>query len=396
MLDRLSQLPGDPIIELLMRANADPSPNVVDLSAGVFKDELGRTPIMEAVKQAEPRRLLNENTRTYQGIVGDSRFNQAIEKLIFGSDNPILQSGRLSSMQTVAGSAAVLMAGQVLSEAMNEPLVWAGKPTWANHYPLLQTAGVAIQEFPYYDSQTNQLLFTQMKAAIEQLPSGSVVLLHACCHNPSGADLSRKQWDEITQVIVQRELIPFVDAAYQGFGEGIEEDMYGLRLLASKVPEMLIAYSCSKNFAVYRDRIGALISLSKDPDSASRTLSTMMSRSRATYSMPAAHGAFIVAEILNDDVLTECWKKELATMRCRINDMRRDFSQAIKERGLGERFDFVANQYGMFSFLGISVEEVRQLREQYSVYMLESSRISLAGLTSENIPYVADSLASVL
>lgn len=400
MLDKLSQLPGDPIIELLMLAKADPSPNVVDLSAGVFKDEQGHTPMMEAVKLAEPRRLVTENSRTYQGITGDERFNTAITKLIFGENNPIIDSGRVSTMQTVAGSAAVFMAAQVIREAFSqqpgEPLVWAGKPTWANHYPLLKTAGVAIQEYPYYDNKNNSLLFDEMKTAFEELSAGSVVLLHACCHNPSGADLSRQQWDEITEVIVRRELVPFVDAAYQGFGEGIEEDMYGLRLLASKVPEMLIAYSCSKNFAVYRDRIGALITISKDKASASRTLSTMMSRSRATYSMPAAHGAFLVAEILNDQELKQNWQSELSAMRARINGMRTDFASAMKTRGFEDRFDFVANQFGMFSFLGLSVEEVRQLRDQSSVYMLESSRISLAGLTSTNIPYVADSLANVL
>lgn len=396
MLDNLRQKPGDPIIELLMMASADPSPNVVDLSAGVFKDEQGQTPIMQAVKLAEPRRLQNENSRTYQGIIGDERFNQLITELVLGTDNPLLNSGRVSTLQTVAGSAAVLMAGQVVREASENPTIWAGVPTWANHYPLLETAGVAIREFPYYDKVNNCIQFDAMLSSLDQLDAGSVVLLHGCCHNPSGADLSNQQWDELAELIVRNGLVPFVDAAYQGFGEGIEEDAYGLRLLASVVPEMLIAYSCSKNFALYRDRIGALIVISKDTESAARTQSNMMSRSRATYSMPAAHGAFLVAEVLADAELRRLWQTELGQMRERINSMRSGLVEAMASRNYADRFSFVEHQFGMFSFLGLSVEQVRQLREQHSVYMLESSRISIAGLTRLNLPYVADALAAVL
>jgi aspartate aminotransferase len=396
MLDRLQQQPDDPIIELLMKANADPSPNVVDLSAGVYKDEAGNTPILDAVRQAEPRRLESEHTRTYQGIIGDTRYNSAITDLILGKDSEPVARGRVSTLHTVAGSAAILLAGQLIRRAMKEPVVWAGRPTWANHFPLLKTAGVEVLEFPYYDTSTNSLMFDEMMDALGRLPSGSVVLLHGCCHNPSGADLSRDQWDELADLIVGRKLVPFIDAAYQGLGNGLEEDAYGWRLLASRVPEMLISYSCSKNFSLYRDRIGALIAISKDKDSAERTRSNMMSCSRATYSMPAAHGAFLVAEILNDDQLCQSWEKELASMRARVNQVRSGFASAMAERGYGERFGFVADQFGMFSFLGITADQVMQLREKHSVYMLESSRISVAGLTRNNLDYVADSLADVL
>ena len=363
MLDRLQQQPDDPIIELLMKARVDPSPNVVDLSAGVYKDEAGHTPILDAVRQAEPRRLQNENTRTYQGIIGDERYNSAITELILGRDCPAIAEGRVSTLHTV---------------------------------PLLKTAGVEVLEFPYYDISTNSLMFDEMMDTLGRLHKGSVVLLHGCCHNPSGADLNCDQWNELAELIAARGLIPFVDAAYQGLGSGLEDDAYGWRLLASKVPEMLISYSCSKNFSLYRDRIGALIAISKDKDSAVRTRSNMMSCSRATYSMPAAHGAFLVAEILGDDQLRQSWESELAIMRSRVNQMRSGFARAMSERGYGERFGFVADQFGMFSFLGITADQVIQLREKHSVYMLESSRISIAGLTSANLDYVAESLASVL
>ena len=396
MLDRLRQQPDDPIIELLMKAKADPSPNVVDLSAGVFKDEEGNTPILDAVRLAEPRRLQNENTRTYQGIIGDARYNDLIAKLILGEDSAAIAEERVSTLHTVAGSAAVLLAGQLIKRASKEAVVWAGRPTWANHFPLLKTAGIEVLEFPYYDHSTNSLMFDEMMDALGRLPEGSVVLLHGCCHNPSGADLNRDQWDELAELIVKRGLVPFIDAAYQGLGTGLEEDAYGWRLLASKVPEMLISYSCSKNFSLYRDRIGALIAISKDKAAAARTRSNMMSCSRATYSMPAAHGAFLVAEILSDNALRQSWEAELASMRNRVNGMRTGFAQAMAKRGYGERFGFVADQFGMFSFLGITAEQVIQLREKHSVYMLESSRISIAGLTSGNLDYVADSLVSVI
>jgi len=396
MLDRLQQQPDDPIIELLMKAKADTSPNVVDLSAGVFKDEEGNTPILDAVREAEPRRLQSENTRTYQGIIGDARYNELITKLILGEDCAAVTEGRVSTLHTVAGSAAVLLAGQLIRRASNEAVVWAGRPTWANHFPLLKTAGIDVLEFPYYDHSTNSLMFDEMMDALGRLPKDSVVLLHGCCHNPSGADLSRDQWDELAELIVNRGLVPFVDAAYQGLGNGLEEDAYGWRLLAEKVPEMLITYSCSKNFSLYRDRIGALIAISRDKASAAHTRSNMMSCSRATYSMPAAHGAFLVAEILSDKQLRQSWEAELTTMRNRVNGMRSGFARAMAERGFGDRFGFVADQFGMFSFLGITAEQVIQLREKYSVYMLESSRISIAGLTSGNLDYVADSLVSVI
>ncbi len=396
MFEKLREKPDDPIIQLFLQAEADPSPNVVDLTAGVYKNESGQTPVLDAVRAAEPRRLVSEDTRKYQGIIGDERFNTVITELALGSDNGVVREGRVSTMHTVAGSAAVFMGGRLLCEAMEEPIVWVGRPTWANHYPLLQSAGVQIAEFPYYDAGTSSLLYDQMMSVFQELPAQSVVLLHGGCHNPSGADLSSHQWRQVAGLFAERGLVPFIDVAYQGFGEGLEEDACGWRHMLDSVPEALIAYSCSKNFSVYRDRAGALLTVSANAGSARRTCMNMMSLSRATYSMPAAHGAFLVAEILSDSALRSQWETELATMRERIRRMRRAFVRAMDERGLGERFGFVEEQNGMFSFLGINPEEVVQMREEHSIYMIESSRISLAGLTSGNLNHVADSLAAVI
>ena len=396
MFYELKQQPDDPIIALATKAKADPSPNVVDLGVGVFKDPQGRTPIMDAVRMAEPHRLEKENTRAYQGIIGDPVFNHRVTELILGAEHPALKEGRISTLQTIGGSAAVLMGGQLVREAMDEPLIWIGTPTWANHYPLLRTAGVKAKGFPYYDAKNSRILFDEMMSVLSGLPKGSVVLLHGCCHNPSGADLSHEQWHEVAGLMANSELVPFVDVAYQGFGTGLEEDAYSWRLLAEKVPEMIISYSCSKNFSLYRDRIGALLVISRDRASGQRTRSHMMSRSRATYSMPAAHGAFLVSEILGDTQLRASWQQELAAMRQRIDDMRAALVAAMSACGCGDRFKFIADQSGMFSFLGVSSEQVERLRDEFSIYMTASSRISIAGLTAANLDYVANSVAEVI
>ncbi|MBC6428209.1 MAG: aspartate/tyrosine/aromatic aminotransferase [Cellvibrionales bacterium] len=394
MFERLRPQPTDPIIELFLRAQADPAPHKVDLSAGVYKDEQGATPILQAVRRAEPRRLQNEDSRSYQGILGDARFTAAVARLILGERHGMDE--RLTCLHTVAGSAALFLGGRLLHAAQEKPLLWVGKPTWANHRPLFGSAGVTLAEYPYYDSAACRLLFSEMMDALAGLPPQSVVLLHGGCHNPSGADLSHTQWVELADLFARKSLVPFIDVAYQGFGEGLEADTFGWRRLAESVPELLLAYSCSKNFALYRDRVGALLVISKNKKAAACTRSNMMALSRATYSMPAAHGAFLVAEILNNAELRPLWEREVAAMRERINGMRRAFVTATRERGMGDRFDFVAAQRGMFSFLGLSAKQVQTLRDQHSVYMLDSSRISIAGLTAANLPHVADSLRAVL
>lgn len=400
VFDSLSQKPDDPILALLLEARNDPSPNVVDLSAGVYKTEDGNTPIFHAIKQAEGRRVQTEITKSYLGIRGDERYNDHLTRLLFGENHSVLGDQRCASIQTIGGSGALFVAGRLLVDANPDTIVWAGDPTWGNHIPLLTSAGVAMQSYPYYDRSKNRLDFERMMAAIESLPSESVVLLHGCCHNPTGADLSNSQWDQLAEVIQNKGLVPFVDIAYHGLGNSLDEDAYGIRLLANLVPEMLVAYSCSKNFGVYRDRAGMLAVISKSAAESAKTLSNMMSISRATYSMPAAHGAFVVAEVLDDSALRKAWLEDLELMRSRINGARKSFVQAVSKaaesHSIESDFDFVANQFGMFSFLGISPEQVERLKLKHSIYMLASSRVNVAGLTDANIDYVAKALVEVL
>lgn len=396
MFEALDKKPDDPILALLVEARNDPSPNVVDLSAGVYKSEDGNTPIFSAIKKAEDHRQRTEATKSYLGIRGDERFNELVSELLLGRDHSALSDGRVSSVQTIGGSGALFIGGRLLAEANPNTTIWAGDPTWGNHIPLLTSAGVSMGKLPYYDRVHNRVDFDGLVAGIRDLAKGSVVLMHGCCHNPTGADLSTDQWDQLADIMLDRHLIPFVDVAYHGLAKNLDQDAYGWRMLAERVPEMLIAYSCSKNFGVYRDRAGLLAVISENTDTAAKTLSNMMSICRATYSMPAAHGGFVVAEVLDDAALRTEWMSDLNDMRERISGMRTDFVDAIKRASPELNFGFVVEQFGMFSFLGITSEQVNRLKTEHSVYMLESSRINVAGLTSANIGYVANALAEVL
>lgn len=396
MLEHLEQKPDDPILKLLAESRRDPSPFVVDLSAGVYKTENGDTPVPEAVKQAEQRRLLKEDSKVYQGICGDERFNSHVSELMLGGEHPALKDGRVSTVQTVGGSGALFLGARLLLAARPNTEIWAGNPTWGNHIPLLTSAGAVLNSFPYYDFENHCVDFDAMLSSIRALPEESVVLLHGCCHNPSGADLSLAQWQQLTEVVLDRNHIPFVDTAYQGMGTDLETDAQGMRLLAERVPEMLIAYSCSKNFGVYRERTGLLMAISRNSAQAAKTLSNMMSASRETYSMPPAHGAFLVAEVLDDAGLRQQWQAELASMCDRIGALRSKFVESTQAVSQDLHFEFVEQQFGMFSFLGITAEQAQQLRAEHSVYLLDSSRVNIAGLSARNMDYVSNALASVL
>jgi len=396
VFDSLSKKPDDPILALLVEARNDPSPNVVDLSAGVYKSEDGHTPIFSAIKNAEARRQTTEATKSYLGIRGDERFNQVTTELILGKDHPALAAGRVSSIQTIGGSGALFVGGRLLAEANPNVTIWAGDPTWGNHIPLLTSAGAAMRALPYYDRANHRVDFDAFSESLRGLSDGAVALLHGCCHNPTGADFSNDQWDQVANIILEKNLIPFVDVAYHGLAKSLDQDAYGWRMLAERVPEMLIAYSCSKNFGVYRDRAGLLAVISKNAETADKTLSNMMSICRSIYSMPAAHGAFSVAEVLDDAALRASWLDDLNNMRDRIDGARSAFVAAINRVSPSLNFNFVTDQFGMFSFLGITPDHVNRLKTEHSVYMLESSRINVAGLTDKNIDYVAAALADVL
>ncbi|MGK0523144.1 MAG: aspartate aminotransferase [Pseudomonadales bacterium] len=393
MFEALKQLPQDPILHLMQAFRDDNRPDKVDLGVGVYKDGAGHTPIMAAVHEAERRLLEGETSKSYVGPAGAAGFNESMARLILGDSNSLIRDGRTSVIQTPGGCGALRMAAELLRLCHPETTVWVSTPTWANHMPLLGGAGLNIREYPYLNRETLTVDFSAMLDTLEGAKTGDVVLLHGCCHNPSGADLTFDQWQVVTQLIQRKGLLPFVDMAYQGLGEGIEEDAAGLRYLASEVPEMIVAASCSKNFGLYRERTGALMLISATEAINKAATSQLLSVVRSHYSMPPAHGAAIVEIILGDDVLRAEWQLELGGMCARILSLRHAFADALAPVG---DFSFIARQRGMFSFLGITPEQVRQLREKHGIYMLESSRVNVAGLNDRVLPQVANAIRSVM
>ena len=396
MFEKLQRLPPDAIIGILTMFRADPAPGKVDLSVGVFQDEDGSTPVMECVRQAERRIVETQETKSYVAIAGNAGFNQAMETVLFGTAHPALQAGRVSSVQTPGGSGGLSIAGHVLARARPDATVWLSKPSWPNHVPLLRLAGLKLEQYPYYDFERRRIDFDAMIETFAKLGPGDVVLLHGCCHNPSGADLSRQQWHALAELFAERGVVPFVDLAYQGLAEDLAEDAYGARLLAERLDEVILAASCSKNLGLYRERVGLASIVSTNADQAAATRTNLVGMARAVYSMPPDHGAAIVSCILHDEELTALWLEELQGMRDRLNGLRRQFADKLEQRGAPVDFSFFTRERGMFSFLGLSREQVVRLREQFHIYMVESSRINFAGLNRSNIDFVADSIVEVL
>lgn len=393
MFEGLNPLPQDPILQLMQQFRDDTRPNKVDLGIGVYKDDAGKTPIMAAVHEAERRLLEGETTKSYVGPAGSAGFNSAMAGLILGANSPLIRDGRASVIQTPGGCGALRMAAEFLRLCNRNVTVWVSTPTWANHLPLLGGAGLTIREYSYLNSTTLEVDFAAMMTSLEAASAGDVVLLHGCCHNPSGADLSLAQWQEVTGLIQRKGLLPFVDMAYQGLGDGLEADAAGLRHLADTVPEMIIAASCSKNFGLYRERTGALALISGTATVNAAATSQLLSVVRSHYSMPPAHGASIVETILGDTTLKTQWQEELDGMCKRILHLRHAFADALAPAG---NFSFIARQRGMFSFLGISPEQVEHLRKEHGIYMLDSSRVNIAGLNDRILPQVADALLDTL
>ena len=374
----------------------DQDPGKIDLSVGVYQDESGNTPILECVRRGERRLLEAQQTKSYVAIAGNSGFNAGMEALLFGADHPALRDGRVSTVQTPGGSGGLCVAAHLILRAQPDARVWLSDPSWPNHLPLLRLAGLTLAQYPYYDYQNHHIDFDAMLEAFEKLGRGELVLLHGCCHNPSGADLSPEQWQALAELFERRGIVPFIDIAYQGLSQGLDEDAFGVRVMAERLPEVVVVASCSKNLGLYRERVGAVSVVSKDARSAEIALGNASNVARGIYSMPPDHGAAIVAEILHDDVLRALWLEELREMRNRLNDLRRLLVDKLAERNATRDFSFIARERGMFSFLGISKEQVVRLREEFHVYMVESSRINVAGVNQSNADTVADAIVAVL
>jgi len=396
MFETLEPMPPDAILGLMQAFRDDPRDEKIDLGVGVYKDEHGETPVLRAVKQAEARILAQESTKAYIGPAGAEGYNAGVQALLFGDKLSRDLAPRLSVVQTPGGCGALRVAAEFVLRCRPEATIHVPDPTWANHTPLLGDAGLVIREYPYFDRETSGLRFDAMAAYLDGLAPGDLVLLHGCCHNPCGADLDRGQWEAVLALAQTRGFTPFVDLAYQGFGDGLDEDAYGVRLLAEGLPELIVASSCSKNFGLYRERTGAVALLSNDTKSAATTRSQLLNVIRGIYSMPPAHGGAIVEEILGDPALRTAWEDELAGMRDRLNALRRLLVERFAARGDCGRFEFIARQRGMFSFLGIDPEQVETLREKHGIYMVDSSRINIAGANHANVDRFCDAVMSVL
>jgi len=396
MFETLPLLAADPILGLSAAYQKDTNPLKVDLGVGVYKNDAGVTPIMAAVAAAEKQRLNSEATKAYTAPAGYPGANSAVTQLIYGANHAAVNDKRVRTIQTPGGCGALRAAAEFIQRAKPGATIWVSTPTWANHIPLLNSAGLQLREYPYYDYQTHQIDFDAMMTALAQVPAGDLVLLHACCHNPSGADLTKAQWQAVAQLAQTRGFVPFIDMAYQGFGEGLEEDAYAIRLLAETLPEVVVAASFSKNFGLYRERAGTLSLVFANEAQADAGISQLLSVTRSIYSMPPAHGSAIVDIILHSPELTQQWQEELGQMRRRIQGLREQLVKTLSSLQSERDFSFIAQERGMFSFLGVNLEQVQRLKNEFSIYMTDSSRISVAGLSVESMDYVGQAITKVL
>jgi len=396
MFDRLSAVPPDPILGILTAYAADTNPNKIDLGIGVYRDENGDTPVLKSVKAAQELLDSGETSKSYLGPPGVVGFNSAMTRLIFGENSLILADDRVRTIQTPGGTGALRVCADLLNEASPGATVWVSDPTWANHNAIFPAAGLHLQSYPYFDRTTNDLRYDDMMDVLGQRGPGDVVLFHACCHNPCGVSPNPEQWNAISDLAANRGFTPMVDMAYLGFERSLEEDSLAVRLFAEKCPEVLIASSCSKNFAVYRERVGAISVVCRDSKKASDVVTVINSLTRKNYSMPPSHGTGIVDIILHSEELTALWRSEVDEMRNRISSLRKTLSEKITEAGITHDFSFLARQSGMFSFFGLSVEQVRKLREDFSIYTVDSARVNVASFNNSNMDYFVSSLKAVL
>ncbi|ABI71870.1 amino acid aminotransferase [Shewanella frigidimarina] len=396
IFSQVTLAPADPILGLTDAFKADTRSHKVNLGVGIYKDEAGQTPVLSSVKKAEAILLETEKTKNYLGIEGVQAYNQVVQELLFGADSQIISDKRAVTAQAPGGTGALRVASEFLVRNTKSTTIWVSNPTWANHQNIFETAGLTVKEYRYYKAETHDMDFDSMLVDLANANAGDVVLLHGCCHNPTGIDLSIEQWKLVAKVCLEKSLLPLFDFAYQGFGAGIDEDAQGLRAVAAVVPELLIANSFSKNFGLYNERIGAVTIVAENQDDAVKSFSQIKKTIRANYSNPPAHGGLIVSTILADATLRQEWETELTLMRERIAEMRSLFVQSLKAEGVEQDFSFISRQNGMFSFSGLNKSQVARLKDEFAIYIVGSGRISVAGLTKNNIPAVCKAIAQVI
>lgn len=391
MYENLVAQPADKILELMQLFRDDPRENKIDLGVGVYKNAEGLTPIMSAVKKAEEQLWHAENTKSYTGLLGDAGFRDAMVDLILGSS---MKSENVASAATPGGTGAVRQGLELIQMASPGATVWVSDPTWPNHLSIMKYLNVPMKQYRYFDAASRSVDWDGMVADLGQAIEGDVVLLHGCCHNPTGANLNPSQWQDLAKLLAEKKLTPFVDIAYQGFGDGLEEDAFGVRHLAQTQSELLIAASCSKNFGIYRERTGLLMAVSQEPGSTDLTQATLAFLNRQNFSFPPDHGARLVTMVLQDDALRAEWMAELESVRTGMLALRRQLADELQSRTTSDRFGFLADHRGMFSRLGATPDQVIRMREDHGIYMVGDSRMNIAGLNKASIPVLAEAIVA--
>lgn len=393
----IEMAPPDPILGITESFNANKNPNKINLGVGVYYDDTGKVPLLECVRKAEAQLIEKLSPRTYLPIDGLATYDKAVQELVFGPDSTVIQDNRAITVQAIGGTGALKLGADFLKRfSTSDTQVWISDPSWENHRALFESAGFIVNHYPYYDPAIHGVNFTAMLSTLETMPSGSIVVLHACCHNPTGADLSHDQWTQVIQIITQRGLIPFLDMAYQGFGDGIDSDGEVVRRFAGAGGPLFVSNSFSKSFSLYGERVGALSIVTTNTEEMKRVLSQLKRVIRTNYSNPPTHGGQVVATVLTSPELRKLWEKELSTMRQRISEMRQLLVQRLKEQVPSHNFDFVIKQRGMFSYSGLTKAQVNLLRDQSAIYAVDTGRICVAALNTRNIDNVVAGIAKIL
>lgn len=388
--------PADPILGLTEAFQSDKNPAKVNLGVGVYQDENGKVPVLAVVREAERRWYEKEDSKSYLPIDGVPSYKAEVQKLLFGEGSGLVAEGRVVTAQAMGGTGALKLGADLLRRFLPESGLWLSSPSWENHRALFEAAGFAVKDYPYYDAKSQSVDFSAMRAALTNLPARSIVVLHACCHNPTGVDLDATQWDEVVAIAKEKSLVPFVDFAYQGFGEGLLEDAVAVRAFAKAELPFVISSSFSKSFSLYRERVGAISLVTSGADESKRVTSQLKRVIRTNYSNPSSHGAQVAALILSEPELRSRWEGELGEMRERIRRMRGLFVKSLAAKGVSRDFSFIEKQRGMFSYSGIDLERVRRLRSEFGLYIVDSGRICVAAMNDKNLDYITSSIATVL
>ena len=395
-LASVEMAPKDPILGVTEAYVADQNPKKVNLGVGVYTDDNGKVPLLECVRKAEESRVRSGTPKSYLPIDGIAAYDKTVQELVFSKESIPLKQKRIVTVQALGGTGGLKIGADFLKQISPGATVWISEPSWENHRALFEAAGFTVKNYPYYDAATHGLNFSAMKAALQSMPAGAIVVLHSCCHNPTGVDLSQAQWREVLEVVKARGLVPFLDLAYQGFADSADADAYAPRLFAEAMQPVFLSSSFSKSFSLYGERVGALSVVTESPDEAARVLSNLKRVVRSNYSNPPTHGGDIVARVLTTPELRALWDQELGAMRDRIKAMRKALVEGIHRRVPGSDFSFILQQRGMFSYSGLTREQVLRLRSENSIYTIETGRICVAALTTKNIDYVADAIAKVI